>query len=76
MVKLEQKDKSLNIFNDAVEKYSKLLKLNMEPGLLNETAIGIVESTPQIMHKSLMLKFTFMLGYSIGLTREQINKMF
>ena len=66
---------SEEIFEAAVEKYEVLLKSNMTEDLLNETAIGIISETPESMHSSLMLKFTFILGYSKGLTIKQIHNI-
>lgn len=72
MNKKTEEEKINELFLDAVEKYDQLLKLKMDPELLNASAMTIVESCPESMQKSLMLKFTFMLGYNIGLTRDQI----
>lgn len=66
-------DKSNEIFEDAVNKYTKLLKLDMDDDLLHLTAFGIIENTPECMHNIIMIEFTFMLGFHKGLTEEQIH---
>ena len=68
-------DEESTVFNLAVEKYEILLKSNVEGDLLNSSAIGFIEGTPESMHNSLMLKFTFLLGFHNGLTSEQIWKV-
>jgi len=54
----------IDIFDLAVYKYKILLKSNMEEDLLTESALGIIFETPEGMHSSLFLKFTFMFNSS------------
>jgi len=64
------------IFDTAVKKLNNLFKKcpDMEEGLLQSTMLGIVESVPMGIQKSLYNKFTFMLGIHMGFTKKQIQK--
>lgn len=64
----------VQIMDKVVEQLQILLDSNIEEDLLHSSMLGLIESTPTNMHSSVMLKFTFMLGYHWGLTREQIYK--
>ena len=64
----------MEIFNKKVKDCDKLLKMNLKEDITFSTMISLIESAPEGMHESLMLKFTFMFGLHRGLTRDQIQR--
>ena len=70
----ENEKKLLLITNSCVKKFKKLLKQNLNQSDLHDAMLSIIENVPKQFHNSIMMEFTYLLGYHYGLTYEQITK--
>ena len=62
----------LDIMEERVKQFrNALLTIHNETRLHNYMR-DLIADSPEVLHKHLFLKFTFMLGYSIGCTREEV----